>query len=104
MQSSPEIIVWMSQNYQTTENSIDLYLSGSCELDVCREDLARRGITSPLKGDGSGEPPELLDREQHLERHAWHGSGNSGKTGDQIAAPDHVTFLPARLTGAAAFA
>lgn len=51
-----------------------------------------------------GEPPELLDREQHLERHVWHGSGNSGKTGDQIAAPDHVTFLPAQLTGAAAFA
>lgn len=48
-----------------------------------------------------GEAPELLDREQHLERHAWYRSGNSGKTGDQIATPDHVTFMPARLTGAA---
>lgn len=46
-----------------------------------------------------GEPPELLDREQHLERHAWQGSGNSGKTGDQIATPDHVTSMPARLPG-----
>lgn len=65
-----------------------------------------RGGESPHHGKMTalGEPPELLDREQHLERHAWHGSGNSGKTGDQIATPDHVTFMPAQLTGAAAFA
>jgi hypothetical protein len=69
------------------------------------EETWRRGESlHHWKMTALGEPPELLDREPHLERHAWHGSGNSGKTGDQIATPDHVTFMPARLTGAAAFA